>query len=423
MNPAPTDWTTAVAVLAAGLVIGAIVMWLFARKKTIAPDVDLERRDLEARRDALLQQLRDLDEHSPDRARLELETAQVLRKLDEKPVAVRRAAPSAPAAAVPAGNPALRGFLWGAGSVGALALMAYFVMQQAKPREEGGSLTGEIPQASSQTAQQQAPPDPALQQLEARVRQQPDDLSLRNELAKAYLERDQLMNVFEQTQVVLAKAPNDARALTYQGIVRAAMGDAASATRMIEAGTKNDPTLLDAWVALAWIRFQSGKPAEAENAIAEAARQHPEEKARLDMLLAQMKAASSGQQQQLPADHPPVDAAPPVAAPDSKSIRVTIDIDPATRARVRTGVIFLIARSAGLTAGPPAAVKRLALADLGTTVTIGAADAMMGQPFPDKVRIDARLDTDGDVATRPATDPSAFADGVSAGTAVRLVLK
>ncbi len=40
---------------------------------------------------------------------------------------------------------------------------------------------------------------------------------------------------------------------------------------------------------------------------------------------------------------------------------------------------------------------------------------MGGQVFPDSVRIDARVDSDGNPATVDPADPSAFLDGVTAG--------
>jgi hypothetical protein len=48
---------------------------------------------------------------------------------------------------------------------------------------------------------------------------------------------------------------------------------------------------------------------------------------------------------------------------------------------------------------------------------------MMGQPLPDKFRLEARLDSDGNAATKPPTDPSATQDDVVVGTAVKLALK
>ncbi|HEY0142924.1 MAG TPA: tetratricopeptide repeat protein [Thermoanaerobaculia bacterium] len=462
----PTDWTSAIAIVAGGLVLGLLFVYFFSRRKsaaTIGGEGDLVRKDLEAKRDALIQQLRDLETETltPDqlaetRSRLERETADVLRALDEH----RSVTPVAPAAPVVAAgqtsgmNPATKGFLWGFGSFAMLALMGYLVMQTAKPREEGGSLTGDIPTTSGQSQQQQAPSDPVVQQLEAAVAQNPDNLELRNNLAQAYLERDNLMGVFEQTRFILGKNPNDSRALSYQALVRLAMGEAQAAAQMLQKATETDPKNMDAWVGLAWVQLQSDKVAEAEKAIASAALNAPENKARLDDVFQQMKtqvamAKAQPQQQvagsQLPADHPPIDGTAPDAtpdatqaindrvaamaqamggnaprpAPDGRNIRVTLSLDPS--ARSTTGVIYVIARNPA--GGPPVAVKRLAAANLPITFDFGSADSMMGQPLPDKFRLEARLDSDGDAASKSPNDPTASQENVAPGSSVTLALK
>lgn len=463
----PTDWTSAIAILAGGLVLGLLFIYFFSRRKsaaTIGGEVDLLRKDLEAKRDALIQQLRELDTEvkmTPDqlaetRGRLERETADVLRALDQhRGVAAASASASAPAQpeAAPAGpamNPALKGFLWGFGSMAALALMGYLVMQTAKPRDEGGSVTGGI---GNETAQQGQQPqmDPMVQQMEAAVAQNPDNLELRANLAQAYLERDHLMGVFEQTKFILEKDPNNSRALAYQGLVRLAMGEAQAATQMLQKATETDAKNMDAWVGLAWVYMQEDKVADAEKAIASAAKNAPENKSRLDDILSQMKqqVAMAKQQpqqqmaggQQLPPDHPPIDGGAaaaqaqtnervaamaqamnntsPKPAPDGKSVRVTLNLDPA--AKVTSGVLYIIARNPA--GGPPVAVKRLQAAALPVTFDFGSADSMMGQPLPDKFRLEARLDTDGDAASKGPNDPSAVQENVVPGTAITLSLK
>ena len=69
------------------------------------------------------------------------------------------------------------------------------------------------------------------------------------------------------------------------------------------------------------------------------------------------------------------------------------------------------------------AVKRLP-AIFPAAFELGESDSMMGQPLPETLLIEARLDEDGDPTTRPATDPKARLDGVKLGrTNLRLVLK
>jgi tetratricopeptide (TPR) repeat protein len=421
---APTDWGSAIAILAAGLFLGALFVFFFNRKRKTFSD-DLALKDLHAKRDALLAQLRDPGLGGDERTRLELETAGVLRKLD-----AHGAKPSAAAAAPSlAMNPTIKGFLWGAGSVAALAALGYFVMQQAAPRQEGGSLTGGF---ESGAPQQAAAPgaqgaDPVVQQLEAAVQRDPNNIQLRNDLAQAYLERENLMGVFQQTQFVLEKAPDDSRALTFQGLVRMAMGEADEAMKMLQRATVSNSKNLDAWVAMAWVYAQSGRMDEARRMIDEAGKQSPNDKVRLDQVFAQMQqqiASQPAAAQQLPADHPPIGggtapAAPAAAAPSGPSVRVTVDL--AAGAQQRTGILFVIARNPA--GGPPAAVKRIAGATFPVTFDLSSADSMMGQPLPARFRLEARLDSDGDASTKPPTDPSAMQEDVVAGTSVTLALK
>lgn len=436
---APTDWVSAIAILSAGLIVGLLFVIFFNRKKStrkLGSEKELAYKDLHAKRDALVQQLRDLDENASadERRRLERETADVLRQLDERrggDVVMEPVTAAAPASTM---NPAMKGFLWGAGSFAALGLLGYLVMQAASPRQEGGSVTGGEPSA------QMAPrPDPVVQQLEAAVQRDPENIALRNDLAQAYLERDNLMAVFEQTKFVLAKAPTDSRALTYQGLVRVAMGETELAGQMLEQATKSDPKNLDSWVARAWLYAQGDDMKKAESMIAEAAKQSPDDKTRLEEVftqmkahVAQMKADPSMQATELPQGHPPIDGAAPTPAAnaqmaqtrpappaDGKSVKVTLSLDPG--AKLKAGTLYVMARPAA--GGPPVAVKRLNVSSFPVTFDFGSADSMMGQPLPGQFILEARLDSDGDAATKPATDPSASRANVAPGAQVSLALK
>ncbi|HEX7421102.1 MAG TPA: cytochrome c-type biogenesis protein CcmH [Thermoanaerobaculia bacterium] len=130
--------------------------------------------------------------------------------------------------------------------------------------------------------------DPA-KQLEATIRQSPDNLEARIALAKLYFDRNNMMGVFDQTQYVLDRSPDDSRALTYQAFVRIAMGQPQNAAKLLARATAADPGLTDAWIGIAWIKTEDGLPAEAQAAIAEAGRRHPEERERLARVYADMK--------------------------------------------------------------------------------------------------------------------------------------
>src|SRR6266540_2057517 len=232
------DWLSAVGMLLAGLIVGFMFVYSMRRRDEKS---DLEMRDLEAKRDTLLAALREGVDSPEERAKLERETAEVLKAIDERgkkrprtAAGTSQAAPP-PAPAAPPRGAAIKGFAWGAGSVAVLASIGYFVVQSSKPKEQ---MPSQQASAMSPAAAQQ--PDPALQTLEQSVQKKPDDLALRTELAKAYLDRENMMATYEQTQYVLERSPKDPRALTYQAIVRIAMGQVDSARQMLDTATKND---------------------------------------------------------------------------------------------------------------------------------------------------------------------------------------
>jgi tetratricopeptide (TPR) repeat protein len=451
-----TDWVSAGGMILSGLIAGFMV---FYGMKGRASKPDLERNDLEAKRDALLAQLRELKEmggSEEEQRRLEKETADVLRKIDAHaagPAAVKRR-PDSPvrpgaeesrtgesdlrsasatdiAAATRAAS--IRGFVWGALSVAVLGGIAWFVSEKATPRTDNMT-GGGVPMANAapQSSQPQQA-DAALQQIQGAVAKSPDDLEMRRELAKAFLERENMMGVFEQTSYILKRSPNDARALTYQALVRISMGQSDGAMEMLQRAIKSDPKLIDAYVALAWAGMQRGKEKDAEELINEAARQHPEQKTKLDDVFARMKEQmKNAPPAAMPANHlglPNPDGSQSTAAQTSApaaggpSVHVTLTLDASAKSSPNA-VLFVIARAAGQTAGPPAAVKRIMSPSFPLQLDLSSADSMMGQPLPASVRIEARLDSDGDAMTKNPSDPHAMQDGVATnGGKVGLVLK
>jgi Flp pilus assembly protein TadD len=446
-----TDWLSAVAFLLCGLVIGFMILYSLKRSKPAAAAKaapagnETEIRDLEAKRDALIRQLRELDDADPDadaeHARLEGEAAIVLRQLDgirSAPMPATAGSAASRAAAPPATSlsPAVKGFAWGLLSAGILAGIGFYVVQQSKPREAGQPTTGAaMPPQTGAAAQQQTPaqPDAELKSLEAEVAKNPDDLKLRGDLAKAYFDRENLMAVYQQTELILAKAPNDAKALTYQALVRMSMGQNDAAKKMLLSATKSDPTLTDAYVALAWLDTMAGRDSEADTAIKEAIKHHPEQGARLTDILAQMRAKAAqrptqeaqpaaGMSMQSPSKAPMQSSAAPSPGDGGPTIHITLSVAPGAKIPPG-GVIFVIARAAGVTAGPPVAVKRLPLGTFPLTFDLSSADSMMGQPLPPTVRIEARIDSDGNAMTKEPTDLNAVQDGVAAGASISLVAK
>lgn len=450
MNPsAVIDWQSALAVLVVGLAAGGILLWR-TRQAASRPPVtaDLDQRDLVARRDTLLQQLRELDDTASkrtpeqlarERYALELAAASVMRDLERHaPAPGGVGAPTtAVAAAVAAPDrSAMRGFLWGTATASAVGLLLFFVARASAPREEGGSLTGTVgPLSSSQAG---GAPAAGSDEVEAHLAQ-----------ARAHLAQQDLMGVWNDTQFVLQREPGNPRALSYQALVRLAMGQPDVAESMLKRAMAAAPDLLDAHLHLAVVYARSGRGAQAESTLRAAIARFPEQREGLEGLMEELRhtgpaeAADPNAAGAHAGVAPPDDvhagamdtadgrpgAAPKMGAASEAGMPArlsgVVEVDGSARGRIaRGGIVFVTVRAAGMTTGPPVAVKRLSAAALPGAFAITSADSMLGQELPERVRIEARLDPDGDPLTRDATDPAARLEDVKLGsTGLRLVLK
>lgn len=80
-------------------------------------------------------------------------------------------------------------------------------------------------------------------------------------------------------------------------------------------------------------------------------------------------------------------------------------------------VLFLIVRPADRAEGPPLAVRRLTPSRFPVVFEIGPRDAMLSEgAFPERVTVEARLDSDGDPLTRSPADRSAGSGPIRPGT-------
>lgn len=456
------DWLPGVGVLAVGLVVGIVLAWRSlasarkAQRGAIQP-LPLEVRDLEGKRDALLRQLEELDDTGTklteaqlahQRYGLEVEAARVLLALDEAGATAAPPRASGPAAAAAAAaatrapgadaaqRPAMRGFLWGMGSTAAVLSLAFFVYVSAKPRDSGGSVTGA-------PGREAAAQDDSAAADEARVKEvlarDPDNLDARVALAELELERRDFMGAWNDSAKVLEKQPGNPRATTCQAMVRLAMGQGTMAVDLLKKAVATDPDLISARAYLAMAYARTGRMSAASSTIAEASRKFPERAADLQRLLADlqnegpapaMAASATGADPHAglaaPGAGAATTAAPSSAAPSQGGRRVAgvIDLEPSLKAAASpSGILFVYVRSAGASGGPPIAVKRLP-AVFPAAFELGQSDSMMGQEFPERLQVEARLDADGDPTTRAPTDPKAHLDDVKAGrTDLRLVLK
>lgn len=475
-----TDWTAPVLVLAFGLLAGLFLAWRTARGKRAAAAAaasamqavqtdDVELRDLRVQRELVLTQLRELDdtagkrtpeELSRDRYALELQAAALLRDLDRAEAAARKAAaaaaPAAAAAAAavaagPAPRGALWGAMWGAGVVLFGAALFFALQSNSGTRMAGGSITGNGPTVMGPGAGAPAPqgeqqPDPELLQIMARAEANPQDVEAQLDLAQALLYRDRLVDVFGAVQKANAIQPETPRALTYEAVVRHAMGLPQMALEMLDKAVAKDPQMAEAWVRRGLVSFDLEQYDVAVQSWEKALALRPDGEQALAPVIAEAKLRAEGKgkvgKAELPGEapahppmggsapaHPPVAAAPAPAAAAAPAagpgdLQIVLELDPSLQGKIAPGTpIFVSVRPAGVKAGPPAAAKRLAVSSFPLTLAIGAGDTMMGQPLPVPAYVEARIDRDGNAMTRDPSDPTGNADGVAAGTATRVVLR
>lgn len=475
-----TDWLAPVLVLGIGLAAGFFLAMSFARGKRAARAAsaalasgkrhdDVALRDLRVERDGLIAQLRELDDlagkRTPEqlaqqRWELELAAAKVLRDLDAAEKAAREVEVAAAPVAAPAGrlNPQLVGALWGGGVV-LFGAILFFVLQSAtSDRMAGGSVTGNTgmmaggpmqgaPMQGGMPAPEEAQPDPEVDQLKEFAEKNPTSLDAKLDLAQALIYRDRLVEAFQVVQAANQIQAGHPRALTYEAIVRQAMGQGDRALQMLDQAVEKDPKLAEAWVRRGLAAFEQAKFQVAIDSWQKALELRPDGKDALEPVIQEAKDRLAGKTPQEIAAAAGADDAPAMgggmaapamgggmAAPaggaaagaaDGAGLNLVVTLDPALQGKVAAGIpLFVAVRPAGVTRGPPAAVKRLVTGTFPMQIAMGAGDTMMGQPFPADAYVEVRIDSDGNAMTKDPSDPVASQDGVKSGaTPVSLVLK
>jgi cytochrome c-type biogenesis protein CcmH len=288
-------------------------------------------------------------------------------------------------------------------------LLGFFVYQSAKPRDPGGSVTGELPREARAGAGS-ATADAEETGIQAALARDPQNLDARLELVRASADRQDWMRVWKESARVLEQAPGHQEALAYQAIVRLVMGQSDVAVNMLTKAVDSDPDLVVAYAYLVIGQLKMGRVRDAEATAARGSKRFPERADDFRQLLATQWEGMG--------------RAPPPARGGGRRVAGTVDIEPSLKGTVAPGsILFVFAREAGAAGGPPVAVKRLP-STFPAAFELTDADSMMGQPLPDRLLIEARLDSDGDPTTRSPKDPKARLEGVKTGrTDLRLILR
>lgn len=443
---AGTQWLPPLVVLGLGLLAGIVLAFRMARNRRAATPVarpvdDEQVRDLRVQRDLLLAQLRDLDDTAGKRAddelararyALELDAARTLQALDQAESAAKTRAAQAETQKPAAETPAPRsspwvGALWGGGVVAFAAVLFFVLQDQMTERAAGGSLTGnDVSLGAPAGGQGAAQPDPQMQALVQRVQNNPQDIEAHLDLAQALLDRNQLVEVFQVAQAARALQPDNPSALTYEAVVRHAIGQGDQSMQLLDQAVAKDPTHAEAWVRRGLIAFELGRWDDAIKSWQTVVEMREDSRSTLEPVIAEARRRKENPDAPPASPHPPVAQAQPQAqaAADQNALQLVLELDPALEGKVPPGTpLFVSVRPAGVRAGPPAAARRLVTGTFPLVVSIGAGDTMMGQPLPASAYVEARIDADGNAMTRGPDDPTASADGVKPGQQTRLVLR
>jgi tetratricopeptide (TPR) repeat protein len=443
-----TNWMPGLIALAAGILAGGLIMLLRRKGFDASPVHDIVTDDLVAERTQLVAQLQALHldgevgtaEQSALRYDLELRCAEVSRDLARR----QAEAVEAQAAIEPRRTDqqsTSRGFIWGLVAAAGLLLPIVLVTQFSAERREGGSLTGganvEGPAPRQAPMGSRTPPaDPVVDRLKALADADEADLGKRLELAKALIGRRRLFEAFGEAKKVLGVDPENARANAYSGVIQLEMGRFKQAVSQLQKAATNDPSLVEAWMYLGIAHLEMHRPKEAIVAWDKAIELRPDAAQVLTplrkkaQLMAEGKLPPPGPTRRghpgerpagHPGAHPPRRPASHPTQPSHAAIHGTVTLRGGT---AKPGaVLFIFARAVGQAGGPPIAAKRIVAKSLPLQFTLGQADSMMGRKLPAKVRLQARLDPDGNPTTKEADAPQALLESVALGEQVTLDLK
>ena len=249
MNPIAISFAVAGLALVAG--VGVVAGFLREAPVPIEPLAD----PLEDRREALLRSLADLEDayasgalDEPGYLRLREQTegriARVLRAIDRRDAVTSGSAASVGPvsdvvlAEAPAGDGGVRTAnaeprrvpAWAVAVIIAGTVLAVVVASLARDAEPQVQ-TPSSPQAS----------DDPLAFFEQRVREHPDDLAARLDLAQRYLDAGMIEESLSEYAVALQLDPNDAEALAHVGIILYQSGRPQDALRSVERALSTDP--------------------------------------------------------------------------------------------------------------------------------------------------------------------------------------
>ncbi len=400
-------WGPPFVVLLLGLAGGAFVVM---RSRGSAPHASPRQEDLLARKEALVEELRGLqaergkvdDAAFDQRWRATLNrAAMALRDLEEADpdtVEVDRALSKE--------VPGSKGAAWAAAFLAFFAILGVTLTQATRPRGEGGTMTGA-------TVDQR---EVALQKLQERLDANPQDVDAAAALAHAAIRSGDFDAGMRYVEAGRQVDPQNAKIQASLAALMIAIGMLDKAQENLDEVQARDPNLATAWLWRGVLELNRGNLAPAEAALTKALElsQDAEDRRLAAMLLADARSPQAA----APA---PVEGAAQAGPP---RLTGALRLEGAA-ALPPEAIVFVFARPSVEGRGPPLAALRIPASSLPTTFALGDSDIIMqGTPWPDQVWLSARVDTDGNAATREEGQPVSEAQGpFTSGQTVELVLK
>src|SRR4029077_10740488 len=221
------------------------------------------------------------------------------------------------------------------------------------------------------------------------------------EEGKAAFAKQDWTKAIDAFKKALASDPNQPEAHAYMGFILVQAGHADGALMAFDKALAVAPNLPMALWGKGMTLYQAKQDyAGAREAFEKLLRMMPpgQERSEVEKVLAEI---SQGGQ---PGKPPAQTAATPTNTGDQISGKISIDSKLKSNVDSQA-VLFIIARPARRSGGPPLAVKKIDQPVFPLSYSLGSENVMMqGRPFAGKVTISVRLDKDGNPVTRQAGD-------------------
>jgi tetratricopeptide (TPR) repeat protein len=218
---------------------------------------------------------------------------------------------------------------------------------------------------------------------------------------KAAFAKQDWPRAIEAFKKVLVSDPNQPEAHAYMGYILAQAGHADGALMAFDKALTRVPNFPMALWGKGMILLREKQDyVGARETLAKLLRLLPAgaERSEVEKILAGVPQSTTSANQKA--------GAPTASTGQQLSGRITID--PKLQGKVNSGAtLFIIARPAGSTKGPPLAVKKIDRPVFPLSYSLSPENVMMqGLPFSGKVTVTARIDADGNPTTREAGDLS-----------------